>query len=103
MSDEYIRKMKDKVDRSSNEELIYVVIPEILFVREQAIERMNEDLLRQTGQVLDYIGKRIDYEHLTEDAAASIVRLPLRRKSKTRVPSPNEIINGQGPKNSPNN
>lgn len=103
--DEYLKILKRKIDGMPDEEIMYVLIPELMFTRDEAFRKKDTDKIKKIDEALEYIRQRMDYDGFyvgIPKISYDIDKLK-RRKSKTRIPSPDQIINGESPEDVPNN
>jgi len=88
--------LRDRADRMSDDQLLFLFVPEILAVRKEAIEKSKDDMVEMYDSILAYIKPRI------EIFTMSIPSWP-EPKIKLVVPSPDAIINGKSESGIPNN
>jgi len=95
--DDFVRKLKNRADMMSSDQLIFLLIPEMLERRNDALQVNNQKRVDQYSEVLDYIGTKVDMELYEID------NLDIIQNTEFIVPSPSEIINKKSPKDIPNN
>ena len=103
--EEYLKRLKQKIDAMTDEEIMYVLVPELMFIRDEADMDGDTDKIKKIDEALAYIRERIDFKDFYMNLSEENVPIERfkRRKSKPRMPSPNEIIHGKPPKDIPNN
>jgi hypothetical protein len=95
--DSFIDGLKNRVDQMSDDNLIYLFVPEMLDRRNEALLVADYEKADQYSEVLTYVGSKINIEIYNIDNF-DFIQHPTRI-----VPTPEEIINQKPAKNIPNN
>ena len=105
--DDYLNRLKQKIDSMNEEELMYILVPELMFVRDEMQIDGDVKKIKQIDEALEYIKQRVDFTFFYQNILEENIPIEQfkRRKNKpqSNFPTPNEIINGISPKNIPNN
>jgi hypothetical protein len=90
--DSFIRQMKGRVDLMTPDHIIYLFIPEMLYLKDIAVGRGDKKMEEGITEILKYVSEKVELDQF------KCFDIP-----KLVVPSPTAIINGTSPKHIPNN
>lgn len=93
--DPFVEQLKNRVDLMSEDQLLYLFIPEMLYIKKEAEECGEIERVIQIEQVLKYVGSKIELDNGKV--------FDLEKRAKFIIPTPDEIINGKTDKDVPNN
>jgi hypothetical protein len=94
--DKFVDQLKNRADTMTDEQLVFLFVPEMLAMRKLAEEKDDFDIVRKYDEILSYIRARVELE------TARIASFPEPRKAIV-IPKPEDIINGKAPRDVPNN
>jgi lipopolysaccharide biosynthesis protein len=92
--DPFIENLKNRVDTMSEDQIVYLFVPELLVMKEIA-EDLNEiERVMQIDEVLNYVKTKVELDSF---------KVFDYKNPKFKIPSPQQIIKGKTPPNIPNN
>lgn len=94
--DKFVSHLKNRADLMTDDQLVYLFVPEMIEMRTRAEETNKTEAVAQYNEVLEYVKKRVELE------TVSIASWGIE-KTKLVVPSPGDIITGKSPQGIPNN
>lgn len=95
MMTNFVKQMRDRIDRMTEDQIIYLLLPEMLHFKGVAEEAGDKDRLDDCQQVLDYIKQKVELDNFQVTDVFG--------NAKFKVPSPSEIVNKKSPSDVPNN
>jgi len=93
--DNFVKQMQLQVDRMTPDHIVYLFVPEMLHLKDVAIERGDKDMENGVTEVLKYVSTKVELDNFKVfDETIN---------PKFIVPSVSYIINGKTPAGIPNN
>lgn len=92
--DPFVETLKNRVDTMTEDQIIYLFVPELLVMKELAEEAHEIERVMQIELVLEYVKTKVELDNYKVFDFG---------KPRLRVPSPDQIIKTKTPPNIPNN
>ena len=92
--DKFVSQMNKQVDRMTADQITYLFIPEMLHLKDVAIQRGDKEMELGILQVLKYVKTKVELDNFKV--------FDETKNPKFKIPTPAEIINGISPAGIPN-
>ena len=87
--------MKNRVDLRTGDQIIYLFVPEMLAMKDEAERKDNVIRIFEIDQILSYVRTKVELDNFKV--------FDEFKNTKLIIPEPSEIIEGRSPKGIPNN